>query len=223
MLLESYNLKSGSFKTFGTDVNKALIEQYTGKDITYNINSQGYRAKEWDQYDWNNSIVVFGASNVLGIGVHEDDTLSGQIQRKTGIPCINLGQLGSGCSSQWINSLLLLNQNITPKGVVYIWPDDSRDTEFKDDNGIKVSFIGHWTPREFSRLLCCHEYQGKVLSNYYSDAINMLWNCPIAEFKLQSNDPTSPLVQIDLSRDKLHPGPETYKIWANLAVTKLGF
>lgn len=221
MLIESYNLKSGSFTQIGTDVNKFAILKYKGPEIIYNLNSQGYRAKEWIEYDWNNSILVFGASNIFGVGVREEDTVSGHIENITGIPCINLGQIGSGCSAQWINSLRLLDQNIQPKGVVYVWPDESRDTEFKDDSGVRVDFVGNWTRRPFGRALAYHEFQGKILSNYYSDAINMLWTCPIAEFRLKTNDPASPLVEVDISRDSLHPGPESYKIWANLAIEKL--
>lgn len=221
MLIESYTLKTGTFDQIGTDINRSLINNWVGPKITYNLNSQGYRCKEWDQYEWNDSILVFGASNIFGVGVCENQTMSSYIQQHTDISTINLGQIGSGCSAQWINSLRILENNITPRGVVYVWPDENRETEFKDDDGIKVDFSGHWTKRTFNSVWCRHQYQGTVLAQYYRDAIKLLWSCPVVEYRLQSNDPDSPLNQIDISRDRLHPGPETYKLWAELAVKEL--
>jgi hypothetical protein len=39
------------------------------RKVTYTTNSDHYRCPEWDQIDWNSSILILGCSVVFGVGV----------------------------------------------------------------------------------------------------------------------------------------------------------
>jgi len=98
--------------------------------ITYSINSLGYRAPEFDQIDWANSTVIFGCSFVFGDGLAQEETIAGRIAAKTNRPCINLGAGGSGIAWNLHNQLLLSLHYPTPKAVMCLWPDISRDHSY---------------------------------------------------------------------------------------------
>ena len=55
--------------------------QWRTKKIKYSVNSTGYRCPEWDQIDWSESILIFGCSQVFGIGVDDADTISDNLSR----------------------------------------------------------------------------------------------------------------------------------------------
>jgi len=60
-------------------------------EYLYTRNSLGYRCAEFGSILWNDSIAVFGCSEVFGVSVAEDQTLTHYLSQYTGKPCINLG------------------------------------------------------------------------------------------------------------------------------------
>lgn len=60
-------------------------------EYLYTRNSLGYRCAEFDSILWNDSIAVFGCSEVFGVSVAEDQTLTHYLSALSGKPCINLG------------------------------------------------------------------------------------------------------------------------------------
>jgi hypothetical protein len=89
---------------------------WRNQQITYKLNSQNYRAPEWDSIDWENSVVMFGCSQVFGVGVDEDQTLGYYLSELLNKPVINLGIPGGSSMALWINTEKLLNYGINPVG-----------------------------------------------------------------------------------------------------------
>ena len=44
------------------------------REVRYMCNWNGYRARDWEDYDWSESIVVLGCSMAYGVGVSNEDT-----------------------------------------------------------------------------------------------------------------------------------------------------
>lgn len=63
-------------------------------EYLYSRNSRGYRCAEFDTVDWQRSTAVFGCSEVFGVSVPEDQTLTHYMSRVFGVQCINLGVPG---------------------------------------------------------------------------------------------------------------------------------
>ena len=232
----------GSYDFLSTD-NKELFEKnlilqpddwiWRKETIQYDLNSQGYRCNEWDQYDWNNSIIIMGGSDVFGIGVKESQTVSKYIENLTGYQTINLGANAVSPMFMWINSIILAKKNIKPVAMIYIWTDPSRMSEFVDDAGIQNKKCGVWSNQnEIGYHWATHRFQGYQFLRYFMLNIDQLWNCPCKQYPplfvdlpwINMTDELK-LPTLDNSRDVVpnshHFGPVTYKAWAEKFVNDL--
>jgi hypothetical protein len=117
---------------------------YHNNPIEYSLNSQGYRAPEFNTVDWINSIVIFGCSNVFGIGLHQHDTVSAQLSRMVNRPVVNMGFGGSSIEVALYNSGVLRHSYPRPFAVVHAWTMFNRCTEFID-NGLARHHGAHST------------------------------------------------------------------------------
>jgi hypothetical protein len=182
--------------------------------VSYTLNSQRYRSLEWKDCDWSNSILVFGCSMVYGVGVSDQDTLTSHLTNITGIPTINLGMGGAGLMFQLANSIILKEHNISPKAVVYVWPDRTRQTEFRTSN--QVLHHGAWNlDNSWMKDLMINDVHNQHLSDYLIRNIRLLWNCPVIEASwyadMCESTGASKLHFMDYARDCAHPGPSTLK------------
>jgi len=100
--------------------------KYLTKEVTYTVNSSGFRTLEWDQIDWKNSIVLLGCSCTYGIGLSDDETISFHLERLSGRPVINLGVPGGSNSLILYNSTKILESFETPYAVATIWTPTDR-------------------------------------------------------------------------------------------------
>jgi hypothetical protein len=199
--------------------------------VVYTTNSQRYRAPEWKDVDWNNSILVFGCSQVFGIGVDDSQTVCCQLSRMLNINVINLGMPGGSIMSMWVNTEKILNNNINPRAVIYNWPMANRVVELVDDT--KNLAAGTWiidhVPRRFGIDWVMHPTQGTEYAKYALMSVNRSWSCPqihhswdidLANFlKLPRH------LKVDEARDCMHHGPLSYlllaELWANQLSSKL--
>ena len=156
----SYVDESGNItnKFAGTDsperFKKNLEEQpvdwhYRTNPITYEINSNGYRAPEWNQIDWSEAVVIFGCSQTAGIGLAYDETISWFLEKILNRPVVNLGAGGTGVDFAAYNSFLLYNNFPKPWGVVHWWSDMNRLSLFKDSY---IQHEGSWSMTENSLM-----------------------------------------------------------------------
>ena len=125
----------GSWDFFGKDDEETYLKNvkeqpdswyYRNNKIKYTLNSYGYRTKEFNHIEWQNSIVIFGCSYVFGTGVDDSHTIGSFLQDVSGVPVINLGMGGSSIQFALHNSLMLYKSFGIPKQVVYCFPGISR-------------------------------------------------------------------------------------------------
>jgi hypothetical protein len=133
--------------------------KWRNKPVNYTYNSQKYRCPEWDMIDWHASIIMFGGSDMMGIGVDETETISSCLQKLTAIPTINLGISGSSMIFNLHNMLQYRAGNRpTPRAVFVLWPHHSRIC-FYEANWIEA--YGHW-----------NAHQGGLFDLYNNDLVN---------------------------------------------------
>lgn len=120
--------------------------QYRTKKVEYNLNSNGYRAPEWDDVDWANSYVILGCSCTFGVGLAEDQTLSHHLASYLKAPVINLGYPGGSNQSIIYNLMHLLKKFPKPKGVIISWSTLDRALMFDKTGSYS---LGPWDIMEY--------------------------------------------------------------------------
>lgn len=155
--------------------------------ITLGLNSQGYNCPEWEDCDWSNSIIFMGAEEVFG--TDSDPTLPQIIGDRLKTPVINLGYPKSSAMFHWANTVKLLSCNITPKAVVYIWPDFRRTMEFLDYEGVGVFNCFEWTIKsQFGQKWFRHKYQGLFFLKYFASNCKLMWKVPSYHFSVNDTE-----------------------------------
>ena len=96
-----------------------------GIEIFYQGNSSGYRTKEWQDIDWDKSIVFIGDSATYGHGSAEENTIPKIVEKMTGIECVNLAVPGAS-SELIINISCVLLNEVDPYIVVLGHPSMPR-------------------------------------------------------------------------------------------------
>lgn len=222
---------AGSWDFFGMDdfetYQKNLKTQsedwyYRRNSIKYTLNSEGYRTKEFNDIDWESSIVMFGCSHVFGTGNDDSHTISSFLEKYTGIPVVNLGMGGSSIQFALHNSLMLFKKYGIPKAVVYGWTSLTRYLLYQKDfvqlnmdyeDNPKVRIADHLIPFNLINV----------------ELIRSLWKdkCQCYEFSLFPS--TSKIIGCDLyerigndyARDLSHCGKLTNKLFAHKIYNQL--
>lgn len=206
---------------------------YRTKNIDYKYNKFKYRTYEFDNIDWNNSIVLFGCSHVFGVGVDEDETLSYFIEKLTGIPTINMGIAGSSIYHSYYNILSLLEINVQPVAFVHVYTAIDRLIYYSDGDPVS---LGNWTMYNSVKSLENHKNLYKFWtyddSNFIGHAkvlqrsLSLLcknikyFECSYFLNTVHSLGMTY-LDIVDKGRDLLHPGIETNKKSASIIIESL--
>lgn len=193
---------------------------YRSKKIYYTHNSQGYRAPEFDTVDWNNSIVVFGCSNVYGVGLADDETVCYHLEQLTNKPVINMGIGGSSIPFSVFNQIALHERQVKPLAVVNMWTSATRMLHFSQSNTLS---IGAWTltqaPRFRQMFLswAADDANPEGHAWMYRRMCRALWQdtkhyectyfCDLP-FDIEK------VPRIDLARDLQHPGTQSMQIAA---------
>ena len=207
---------------------------YRNNSVKYTLNSYGYRTtyknitREFDDIDWKNSIVIFGCSNIFGLGVTDEHTISHFLEEILGIPVINMGIGASSIQTFLHNSVMLHDSKYdTPKAVVYAWTDLSRYQTYLKDS---VKHMGEWNINDKG-----DKYDSLLFNLINIKLIRNLWNNKTIyhEYsfiptqhnlfqKLDSYDCKFHSFQdsnyTNMARDLVHPGREVnYKIASLIA------
>jgi len=161
-------------------------KQTSRRDIFYHLNSQGYREKEWNQINWNESYVFLGCSHTFGVGVGHNETIPAQIQFKTGINCINLGIPGGNNAFSMFNSAKLINQGIKPLKVFFQRAFAFRWFDYNDNYG-PIPYIA--TDKAYRKFYISDKYVN-YLDVSISETIASQWKhiCPIIEYNIEMFD-----------------------------------
>lgn len=174
--------------------------------------------------DWNNSILFLGCSMVYGQGVNETETVVHQLELQTSIPCINLGVCGASPMFTWSELSDLLDLGIRPKGIVVIWSDPSRFTEYNSKENMQHFCAGDLNrpiieTSNLAKEWLTHEYQGVAFAERAMISCRaMCKDIPYFEYSWYQNKQLGlfnlGIYNCDVSTDNSHPGPLTYIRWA---------
>lgn len=240
---EEIDFCSGKYDFWGSDSKEEYIKNkkyipkrhswhdWTTKQITYTVNSQHYRAPEWSDVNWDNSILVLGCSQVFGTGLDDSQTITHNMKHSLeSIDVINLGVPGASPFFQWINTTILVNKNIKPKAVVYVWTYCNRITVLT--SSLKTLNSGPWNMMNepLSRGWNTHTGHSVEYVRHAIDSTTQQWNsasCPVLHFTIceESAKNIGSLEYLiplgDTARDRQHVGPETAIHWANIICNKL--
>ena len=191
---------------------------YFNKTITYKFNSQGYRAAEWADTDWEDAVVVLGCSIVLGEGLAEEDTITSQLSKLLNRPVVNLGVSGTGLSFSLYNSTMLYKNSPTPYAVIQLWSHPYR-MELYDSGSIIINApITH--QKEFYRNWILHPENPNTHTYMAAQASRCMWESKTRYYELSLFGETTDILNcthvraIDFARDLGHPGIETAKLVA---------
>lgn len=203
---------------------RAAAQPSWSTDIDYRVNSQGYRTLEWDQCNWQQSIVIFGCSNAFGVGLANHQTWPYQLSQRLNRPVINLGFPGASSQLLWMNTIRLARAGIKPWMVIYHWPPISRMLEFLDSPDQFVPH-GSWSEPGWALDMITHEYQLPNMTSYYVETVKLIWHDipvinaeweqistvvkPGTVFDRFNNWPhfVNVFSSNDRARDGIHPGP----------------
>ena len=202
------------------DLEKSLAppRQWAYDNIVYDYNRLGFRCPDFRDINWSNSIVVLGCSCTVGIGLAEQDTVTAQIQRLTGVPTINLGISGSAIDHACWNSLILHNHFPRPKALVHLWTQIDRYSDIT-----KKGIYSYNIHNEFYRA----EYEWQERNTFYVKTDRELWRdktnyVEATWYKLTAMKINIPgIEQVDYAEDTMHPGKDTMKVMAKLVVEQL--
>lgn len=153
----------------------------------YNVNSQYYRAPEFDAVDWKNSYILQGCSAVFGLGILDDSQIiSHYLADLIKSPVINLGVPGSGMEIQYLNALDLLEEECRPKGVFIVYPNMDRYTLYNED---QIELVGAWSsPQKLSWMLNNNSRQHNLNLVKGYRALWRLANVPLYEWTHQPSN-----------------------------------
>jgi len=211
---------------------------YRRKNVTYDVNSLGYRAPEFSSIrDWKNAIPIFGCSCVFGTGLANEDTISERINFMTGYQTINFGYPGGSNElilNNIINLLEFVPEDEFPRNLIIGWTCMDRCIYYGRD----IHNLGSWTLNTpdkgifYRYALATNEEQmnaymkqfhiASVVKQLLKGKTNLIEFSffPDAAKYMRCDIPTKEITW-DFARDNLHPGIECSTLVSNNLVGKL--
>jgi len=226
-------------KLFKENLKKQSVDwYYRSNTVNYIVNSNGYRTKEFKDIDWKNSIVLFGGSDLFGVGLDERHTLSSQLESILDIPVINMGSSGTSITYNLHNSVILSNGYPTPKAVVQLWPNYDRCVYYHKRS---VENLGSWnfSKNNYMDLWNQDTTNAKINAIMARTIFRQIWKDRASIFEGSFNHRSAKLLECqplynpplignfyinyykDLARDLTHPGIETQKEAAKIIAENL--
>lgn len=190
---------------------------YRDSEIEYVLNKSDYRTSEFDTIDWNQCVVLLGCSNVFGLGLHTENTISEQLSKLINKPVINLGCPGSSIRAALHNNVILRAQGM-PLAVVNIWTHYLRCIYYQNNS---VEHLGAWNMDKNSHMETYSRIDSNPIIHAYLDTecAKNLWrdtkyySCSMFE-DTGAQLGCDLIRQIDNARDLIHPGRMTAKLVA---------
>lgn len=117
------------------------------REVRYMCNWNGYRARDWEDYDWSESIVVLGCSMAYGVGVSNEHTFCHHLSKMMGRDVINLG-VPAGSNELILSNLQRLIEHFdTPWAIVIAWTTVDRDCAYTHNSIDKMGPWNYFSPR----------------------------------------------------------------------------
>lgn len=201
---------------------------YRTTDVSYDLNSQRYRAPEWDTINWSDAIVIFGCSVVYGIGVAENETISHYLSTIMNRPVVNVGVPGSGTLYAMQNQVMLHHSKYpAPWAVVNLWSDPYRMHEFQEVDIAQYTAHSEHAEESFEWAWGKHAVNPELHSFFAIKAAEAIWEgrskYTSFTFWKPISDTVTELIfpDYDLARDLIHPGPIQLRTIAEKIAAKL--
>lgn len=205
-----------SEKVFKKNLKKKPIDWiYRTKEITYEYNENGFRERPFDEINWSESVVLFGCSNIEGIGLANEDTLARRLEKIIDRPVVNLGIGGSGIDIACWNSTILHARYPKPKAVIQIWSSLDRYSDYQKEKYVPYmanlsgyAYRLNWENRSMRYILTDRQmWENDAI---YIEQTFFIHPKHILEFlNLKRN-----FQVIDEARDLVHPGIESNQLAA---------
>ena len=94
--------------------------RWHNETIDYYLNNEGFRNNvNFDEVDWENSYVILGCSNVVGVGVPFEETIGYYIEQHSHTPVINMASAGGSCQTVF-NNFMKMVTDYTVQRLFYI-------------------------------------------------------------------------------------------------------
>jgi len=189
---------------------------YKKANVNYTLNHNGYRAVDFDTVDWENSIAMFGCSQLFGVGLDDTDTLPSQLSFLIKRPVINLGVIGSSMMFSFHNSLILKNICAKPLAVINMWTNHNRGVFYSEP----LQHCGAWNyyTSPYAREWMSDSNNTATHAYFISTASKHLWsNTSYYEFSLFKETVEAigcddlNIDGGDYARDLVHEGRNTFK------------
>ena len=213
---------------------------YYDKKITFEFNSNGFRAPEFDTIDWANSVVVLGDSYTAGDGNAIEDIATTLLQDMLEMPVINLGSSGTGIDLSCWNSLLLHETYPRPRAVVQLWSSLYRYSEYNLNKAFE-HYFNNDDPRHVCaedqnvynfhlpqrKPYCAKTHNWEERNKMYVLADRVLWKDKLPYYEASMFDDTAELIEVDYlshldyGRDLDHWGPKSNIVVAETIATNL--
>ena len=224
VLLPSMDSQRGCCAFSGTDHAELFQENlrqqpstwpWRSRRVVYQLNSEGYRAPEWSQCQWERSLVLMGCSWAFGVGVDEDQTIAHYLSAQQGRPVINVSQ--GGTSIRWTCDQLtvMLARGLRPGAVAVIWTETTRwpwyGTEGPDQARLSQALkTAHAMDEQHASMravldITAFRQTCQLMAVPLAEAT---WNTHTAELATVTLLPNT-----DRARDCQHPGPASNR-WA---------
>lgn len=191
--------------------------QYRDRQLTYTVNTDGYRTVEFERINWSEAVVIFGCSMVFGVGLDDSETISACLSRLINRPVINMGVSGSSPTFATHNAIILKQSYPPPKAVVSIWSSIDRTTYYHNDH-IQHSVIESNAQSYFYQWN--RVKSNPIVNSLFLQRMNKIMWKDIPYFEASFFEHSAKCFKcehihaVDCGRDLMHPGYQTAKILA---------
>jgi hypothetical protein len=205
------------------------LDVVPGDSFEYQINQQGFRGKDFDEFDKNNINILFGGcSQTLGAGLPEENTWYKKLSDKVAllhegkkVDFYNISVNGASIELIVKNTITFIKKGNKPEYIFLFLPESSRAMSFnKDKNKFELYMPVVMHEQERNYYLNNYIHEDKLLINFIllslleevciSSGIKLLWTTwERSEEKMYINAGFNNFFKIDENLDSIMvPPPE---------------
>lgn len=183
--------------------------------ITYAINSQGFRGKDFDSSAKN--IVALGDSFTIGVGLRENETWPYILGEKLALPVHNIAWGGWSCDTLFRMSRYWIPE-LCPDLVVMLAPSSVRlelltsDTEeltvTSHDDISNNNYLKHWFANDSNSEL--NRIKNIMAIEMICKKLNIRFMCYLQDTEMTGRLATDPT---NVARDNMHCGTKTHSMF----------
>lgn len=203
---------------------KKLLEEFewTDSNVTYTFNSHGFRSDEF--VNNNNSLMILGASIVIGTGVSDDDVWTKIVADKLGMQHYNLGISGGSNDSSFRLGNHYIPQ-LLPKIVLFVSSYPWRLDVINDDEFFTFINMDYHTPNKYKPFFkdwISNEENGEL--NYLKNKLGIMHLCNMHGSKFIEIDGHHiySMSKHTKGRDLIHPGVLGHRTISDYILDKIG-